>query len=100
MMVKKFAFIDYGGQVLSIETRCSCVYRKDKKAGELSIEDIVHPDFIGRYQEIPEGVTVSEGMIYSNGEFKESPLSPDKAISRLKERVSATEDAVLALMML
>ena len=52
------------------------------------------------YQEIPEGVTVSEGMIYSNGEFKESPLSPDKAISRLKERVSATEDAVLALMML
>ena len=98
-MAKKYAFIDYGGQVLSIETRCSCVYRADKKQGELSIEDIVHPDFVGRYQEIPEGVEVSEGMIYSNGEFKESPIAPGEKVSELENRVSATEDAVLALMM-
>ena len=97
--MKKYAYIDYGGQVLSIETRCSCVFRKDKKAGELSIEDIVHPDFVGRYQEIPEGVTVTEGMIYSNGEFKENPAAPGEKVAELENRVSATEDAVLALMM-
>lgn len=98
-MAKKYAFIDYGGQVMSIETRCSCVHRADKKAGELSIEDIVHPDFVGRYQEIPEGVTVTEGMFYSNGEFKENPAAPVEKVAELENRVSATEDAVLALMM-
>lgn len=97
--MKKYAFIDYGGQVMSIETRCSCVHRADKKAGELSIEDIVHPDFVGRYQEIPEGVTVTEGMLYSNGEFKENPAAPVEKVAELENRVSATEDAVLALMM-
>ncbi len=97
--MKKYAFIDYGGQVLSIETRCSCLHRADKKTGELSIEDIVHPDFVGRYQEIPEEVTVTEGMIFSNGEFKENPVAPGEKMNELENRVSATEDAVLALMM-
>ncbi len=97
--MKKYAYIDYGGQVLSIETRCSCLHRADKKTGELSIEDIVHPDFVGRYQEIPEGVTVTEGMIFSNGEFKENPEAPGARVDELENRVSATEDAVLALMM-
>ena len=97
--MKKYAFIDYGGQVMSIETRCSCVHRADKKAGELSIEDIVHPDFVGRYQEIPEGVTVTEGMLYSDGVFKENPTAPGEKVAELENRVSATEDAVLALMM-
>ena len=97
--MKKYAYIDYGGQVLSVETRCSCVYRKDKKTGELSIEDIVHPDFVGRYQEIPEGVEVTEGMLYSNGEFKENPAAPGARVDERENRGSATEDAVLALMM-
>ena len=97
--MKKYAYIDYGGQVLSIETRCSCLHRADKKTGELSIEDIVHPDFVGRYQEIPEGVEVTEGMLYSNGEFKENPAAPGARVDDLENRVSATEDAVLALMM-
>ena len=97
--MKKYAYIDYGGQVMSIETRCSCMFRKDKKEGELSIEDIVHPDFVGRYQEIPEGVTVTEGMLYSDGVFKENPVAPDTRVDELENRVSATEDAVLALMM-
>ena len=97
--MKKYAFIDYGGQVLSIETRCSCLHRADKKTGELSIEDIVHPDVVGRYQEIPEGVEVTEGMLYSNGEFKENPAAPGARVDELENRVSATEDAVLALMM-
>ena len=98
-MPKKYAFIDYGGQVMSIETRCSCMFRKDKKEGELSIEDIVHQSFVGRYQEIPEEVTVTEGMFYSNGEFKENPAAPVEKVAELENRVSATEDAVLALMM-
>ena len=85
--------------MLSIETRCSCLHRADKKTGELSIEDIVHPDFVGRYQEIPEGVEVTEGMLYSNGEFKENPAAPGARVDELEMRVSATEDAVLALMM-
>ena len=97
--MKKYAYIDYGGQVLSIETRCSCLHRADKKTGELSIEDIVHPDFVGRYQEIPEGVEVTEGMLYSNGEFKENPAAPGARVDELENRVSATEDAVLAFMM-
>ena len=97
--MKKYAYIDYGGQVLSIETRCSCLHRADKKTGELSIEDIVHPDFVGRYQEIPEGVEVTEGMLYSNGEFKENPAAPGARVDELENRVSATEDAVLVLMM-
>ena len=97
--MKKSAFIDYGGQVMSIETRCSCMFRKDKKEGELSIEDIVHPDFVGRYQEIPEGVRGTEGMLYSDGVLKENPVAPDTRVDELENRVSATEDAVLALMM-
>ena len=84
---------------MSIETRCSCMFRKDKKDGELSIEDIVHPNFVGRYQVIPEGVEVTEGMLYSNGEFKENPAAPGEKMNELENRVSATEDAVLALMM-
>lgn len=97
--MKKYGFIDYGGQVMTIETRCSCIFRKDKKDGELAIEDIVHPNFVGRYQEIPEGIEVTEGMIYSGGEFKESPAAPGEKMNELENRVSATEDAVLALMM-
>lgn len=94
--MKKFAFIDYGGKVLTIETRCSCKYRVDKNDGELSVEDIVHPIFVERYYEIPDGVEVTEGMLFSNGEFKETGAIPS---NELAERVSAMEDAVLTLMM-
>ena len=98
-MTKKYAYTDYGGQVLSIETRCSCVYRKDKGEGQLSIEDIVHPDFVGRYQEVPDGVLVTEGMIFSNGAFQENPAFPTEKMADLENRVSAAEDALLAMMM-
>ena len=98
-MNKKFAFIDFGGKVLSIETRCNCLFRKDKKEGEFAIEDIVHPNFVGRYQEIPDDIEVTEGMIYSNGVFKENPAYPSEEVVELENRLSATEDALLALMM-
>lgn len=99
-MTKKYAFIDYGGQVLSIETRCSCIYCKDKQDGELSIEDVVHPSLVGRYQEIPSGISVKEGMLFSDGTFKENPIAPSTKITQLENRMSATEDALLAFMMI
>lgn len=97
-MTKKYAYIDYGGQVLSIETRCSCVESKDKQEGELSIEDIVHPNFVGRYVEISDGTSVTEGMIFSDGVFKDNPAFPAEKMADLENRVSAAEDALLALM--
>lgn len=82
--MKKYAFVEYGGQVLGIETRCACFYRKDKGPGELAIEDIIHPDLVHRYVEIPEGVEVTEGMLYSNGEFKENPINSDSRVRASK----------------
>ena len=40
--------------------------------------------------------SVTEGMLYSNGEFKENPAAPGEKMNELENRVSATEDAVLA----
>ena len=82
--MKKYAFVEYGGTVLGIETRCSCFLRSEKQPGELAIEDIAHADLIYRYVEIPEGVTVTEGMLYSDGEFKENPVAPGSRIAALE----------------
>ena len=89
--MKKYAFVEYGGTVLGIETRCSCFLRSEKGPGELAIEDIIHPDLIYRYVEIPEGVTVTEGMLYSDGEFKENPVAPEAELTALKARVAELE---------
>ena len=96
--MKKYAFVEYGGTVLSIETRCSGFRKQEVQPGELAIEDIIHPDLIYRYVEIPEGITVTEGMLYSNGEFKENPAAPDSRISALEERADGTEAAILGIM--
>ena len=96
--MKKYAFVEYGGTVLGIETRCSCFLRSEKGPGELAIEDIIHPDLIYRSVEIPEGITVTEGMLYSNGEFRENPVAPDSRISALEERADGTEAAILGIM--
>ena len=61
----KYAFVEYGGQVLGIEDRCSCRLRSEKQDGELAIEDIVHPDFVYRYVEIPEGTDSTDAAILS-----------------------------------
>ena len=96
--MKKYAFVEYGGTVLGLETRCSCFLRSEKGPGELAIEDIIHPDLIYRYVEIPEGITVTEGMLYSNGEFRENPVAPDSRIAALEERADGTEAAILGIM--
>lgn len=96
--MKKYAFVEYGGTVLSIETRCSGFRKQEVQPGELAIEDIIHPDLIYRYVEIPEGITVTEGMLYSDGEFKENPLAPGSRIAALEAQQEATNQAVLGLM--
>ena len=94
----KYAFVEYGGQVLGIENRCSCRLRSEKQDGELAIEDIVHPDLVYRYVEIPEGTEVAIGMIYSDGKFRENPVEPGKRIAALEAQQAATNEAVLGLM--
>lgn len=89
--MKKYAFVEYGGTVLSIETRCSGFRKQEVQPGELAIEDIIHPDLIYRYVEIPEGITVTEGMLYSNGEFKENPAAPEAELTALKARIAELE---------
>lgn len=98
--MKKFAFVNYAGTVMSIETRCSCLYKKDKLKDEIALEDVIAADFLNYYVEIPDGIIVTEGMLYSNGEFKENPVAPSTKVTMLEERVSATEDALLTLMMM
>ena len=41
--------------------------------------------------EIPEGITVTEGMLYSNGEFKENPAAPEAELTALKARIAELE---------
>lgn len=59
---------------------------------------LVHPDYVNRFVEIPEGVTVTEGMLYSDGEFKENPVAPGSRIAALEAQQEATNQAVLGLM--
>ena len=89
-MSKRYAFVEYGGQVMGIENRCSGFRKSEVQNGELAIEDIVHPDFIYRYVEITEETgEASIGMIYSDGKFIENPIAPDKRIQELEAQVSA-----------
>ncbi len=96
--MKKYAFVEYGGRVMGIEERCSCRLRLEKQDGELAIEDIVHPELVYRYVEIPEGVTVTEGMLYSGGEFKENPVGPEKRVAALEAQQESINQAILSIM--
>lgn len=97
--MKKYAFVEYGGQVLSIETRCSGFKKSEVQTGELAIEDIIHPDLVNRYVEITtETGEAKIGMLYSDGKFIENPISPDSRITALEEQQQSTNQAVLGLM--
>lgn len=68
--MKKYAFIEYGGRVQSIETRCSGFTRDEAGPGELAIADIIHPDYVHRFVEVTEETgEAREGMLYSDGKF-------------------------------
>ena len=89
-MTKRYAFVEYGGQVLSVETRCSGVKKSEVQPGELAIEDIIHPDLVGRYVEVTvETGEAKIGMLYSDGKFIENPVAPDKRIAELEAQVAA-----------
>ena len=51
-----------------------------------------------RYVEIPEGVAVTEGMLYSGGEFKENPVSAVGRVAALEAQQEATNQAILSIM--
>lgn len=88
--MKRYAFVEYGGQVLSIETRCSGFKRTEVQPRELAIEDIIHPDLINRYVEITsETGDAKPGMLYSDGKFIENPVAPDSRVSALESQMAA-----------
>ena len=97
--MKKYAFVEYGGEVLSIETRCSGFKKSEVQPGELAIEDVIHPDLVNRYVEVTEETGEAQiGMLFSEGKFIENPVAPDSRLSALESQQAATNDAVLGLM--
>ena len=97
--MKKFAFVEYGGQVLSIETRCSGFKRSEVQPGEMAIEDIINPGLINRYVEVTaETGEAKIGMLFSDGKFIENPVAPDSRLTELESKQVATDSAVLGLM--
>lgn len=76
MATKRYAFVNYGGDVMSIETRCSGRYIKDVQEGELALEQIIHPDLLQYYVEITDETGDAEiGYIWSDGKFQPSQSS-------------------------
>ena len=93
-MKKRYAFVDYGGQVLAVEDRCSGFRKSEVGSGELAIEEIVHPDFVHRYVEITAETGEAEiGMLYSDGKFIENPAAPDERIAALEAQLAALTGA-------
>ncbi len=73
MATKRYAFVNYGGDVMSIETRCSGRYIKDVQEGELALEQIIHPDLLQYYVEITaETGDAKIGYLWSDGKFQPS----------------------------
>lgn len=93
-MKKRYAFVDYGGQVLAVEDRCSGFRKSEVGSGELAIEEIVHPDFVHRYVEITAETGEAEiGMLYSDGKFIENPAAPDDRLAALESQLAAMTGA-------
>ena len=65
----KYAYI-LQGKVMYIEDR------------DVDISHLVAPDLTDRFVPIPEGVTVRPGMIYSDGEFLDDPVTPPDIITK------------------
>lgn len=65
----KYAYI-LQGKVMYIEDR------------DVDIKNLVAPDLTDRFVPIPEGTTVRPGMIYSDGEFIDDPVTPPDIITK------------------
>lgn len=80
MATKRYAFVNYGGDVMSIETRCSGRYIKDVQQGEIALEQIIHPDLLQYYVEITDETGDAEiGYIWSDGKFQPNQSSPTES---------------------
>lgn len=89
-MKKRYAFVIFGGEVKSIEDRCSGFLKSEVEPGELAIESICHPDQVHYYVEITEETGDAEpGMLYSDGKFIENPAAPESRIAELEAQVAA-----------
>ena len=96
--MKKYAFVEYGGQVLSVETRCSGVEKSEVQPGELALEEIIHPDLVRHYVEVTaETGEAAPGMLFSNGKFIENPVAPDERLSSLEEAVLGIMDTIVLM---
>lgn len=98
--MKRYAILDYGNRVRAIEDRASCLWKKDKKPGELwAVEELAHPDMLGLYAEITaETGDAQIGMLYSDGKFVENPAAPSARLDALEAEQQSTSQAVLGLM--
>ena len=67
--MSKYAYI-LQGKVMYIEDR------------DVDIKNLVAPDLTDRFVPIPEGTTVRPGMIYSDGEFTDDPVTPPDIITK------------------
>ena len=96
--MKKYAFVEYGGQVLSIETRCSGMKKTEVEPGELALEEIIHPDLVRHYVEVTaETGEAKIGMLFSDGKFIENPAAPDERLTSLEEAVLGIMDAIVMM---
>ncbi|HCM24114.1 MAG TPA: hypothetical protein DHW78_07320, partial [Ruminococcaceae bacterium] len=78
MATKRYAFVNYGGQVMSVETRCSGRYKKDVGDGELALEQIIHPDMLQYYVEITDATgDAQQGYLWSDGKFAVPTTVPE-----------------------
>jgi hypothetical protein len=93
MATKRYAFVNYGGQVMSVETRCSGRYKKDVGDGELALEQIIHPDMLQYYVEITDTTgDAQQGYLWSDGKFAVPttvPESVQQTIDGLGQQMSA-----------
>lgn len=93
MATKRYAFVNYGGLVQSVETRCAARYRTEVQPGELALEQIIHPDMLNYYIEITADTGDAQlGSIWSDGKF-----STPKQTADLTAQVAALGQQVATL---
>lgn len=94
MATKRYAFCNYGGQVLSVETRCSGCWKNDVQPGELALEQIICPDMLNYYIEITADTGDAQlGYVWSSGKF----LPPEQDTVDMQAQITALGQQVAAL---
>lgn len=99
MAAKRYAFVNYGGLVQSIETRCAGRYKAEVQHGELALEQIIHPDMLQYYVEITDSTgDAQKGYIWSDGKFATQESGQEqKQTADLTAQVAALGQQVATL---